>query len=130
MTKTSAAVELHHAVPRFLLRMHDAAFKPRAGEDLWVEYEHELTRYGVSVTVTREDLSAMIEASTVLVSRDEHRNGHESDFVRWGRRGGLRTLELYGSAWFALLARRRWDQVSPEALEEALGRLVREEVAA
>jgi hypothetical protein len=30
-----------------------------------------------------------------------------SDFVWWGRRGGLRTLVLYGRPYFSLLARFR-----------------------
>ncbi len=74
----------------------------------------------------------MIEASTVVVTREEHRNGHESDFVRWGRRGGLRTYQLYGREWFALLGRRRHGRVSPEELAEAFSRKFssREEAAA
>ncbi len=127
---TTSPHEIHHRIPRCLLRLHDQAFKPRAGEDLWIEFEHEAARYGVAVTVSREDLAAMIEASTVVMSREEHRNGHESDFVRWGRRGGLETLRRYGPSWFALLARRRHGRISPAELAEAFGKLAREEVAA
>ncbi len=60
----------------------------------------------------------MIEGSTVLLSREEHRNGHESDFVRWGRRGGLATLRRYGTSWFSLLARRRWERLTGAELEQ------------
>ncbi len=114
-----AAVEVHHRVPRYLLRLHDRAFKPRTSEDLWVEYEHELTRYGISVTVSREDLQRLVEVSTVVMSREEHRNGHESDWARWGRRGGCETFRRYGSSWFALLALRRWGRITAEDLQEA-----------
>jgi hypothetical protein len=38
--------------------------------------------------------------------------------VRWGRRGGLRTLALYGRSYFSLLARLRWGRIQLEALIE------------
>jgi hypothetical protein len=34
--------------------------------------------------------------------------------VRWGRRGGRRTLALYGQPHFSLLARFRWRRVQLE----------------
>ncbi len=71
------------------------------------------------MSVSREDLAALVEASTVLMDRQDHRNGHEGDFVRWGRRGGLRTYQLYGGTWFALLGRRRCGRISPVELAEA-----------
>jgi hypothetical protein len=45
----------------------------------------------------REDLTVLIESSTREIATTEHRRLHQeaSDFVRWGRRGGLRTLALY-----------------------------------
>jgi len=52
----------------------------------------------------------------VELSREEHRDGHASDFARWGRRGGLVTVRRYGTAWFSLLARRRWERISAEEL--------------
>jgi hypothetical protein len=45
-------------------------------------------------------------------------NSHADDFGRWGRRGGLATLRRYGTAWFSLLARRRWERITAEALAE------------
>ncbi len=126
----AATIEVHHRVPRCLLRLHDQAFKPRAGEDAWLEFELEATRYGVAVTVTREDLVALVEASTVLVPQVDHRGIHESDWQRWGRWGGQRTYQLYGREWFALLGRRRHGRISPAELAEAFGKLAREEVAA
>jgi hypothetical protein len=36
--------------------------------------------------------------------------------VRWGRRGSLRTLALYGRPYFSLLARFRWGCVEVGAL--------------
>jgi hypothetical protein len=40
----------------------------------------------------------VIEGSTREIPTAEHRRLHQeaSDLVRWGRRGGLRTLALYG----------------------------------
>ena len=70
--------------------------------------------------VSREELENLIEASASPVPATEHRAGHSraGDFARWGRRGGLRTLALYGPGWFALLARRRWEKISAEQLAE------------
>jgi hypothetical protein len=55
----------------------------------------------------------------------EHGTGHAQagDFPRWGRRGGLRTLALYGPGWFALLARRRWEEITAEQLAEVFALL-------
>jgi hypothetical protein len=60
--------------------------------------------------LSREDMSALIESSTREISTTEHRRLHReaSDFVRWGRRGGRRTLTRYGRPYFSLLARFRW----------------------
>ena len=54
----------------------------------------------------------MASASPVL--RAAHRAHHSGggDFARWGRRGGLRTLALYGHGWFILLAGRRWEKIT------------------
>jgi hypothetical protein len=60
------------------------------------------------------DLSALIAGYTREIPTTEHRRLHQeaSDFVRWGRRGGLRTLSLYGRPYFSLLARFRWGLVT------------------
>ncbi len=114
--------ELHHAVPRCLLRLHDAA---NAGDldgegiQLWLEYEHECMRWGVDVEIDRADLERLVEASTVLLDRDEHRSLHESDFARWGRRGGLETVRRYGTEWMAALALVRWGRLDAEDLRHA-----------
>jgi hypothetical protein len=76
-------------------------------------------RWGVDVEIGREDLERLVEASTVLLDRDEHRILHESDFVRWGRRGGLATLRKYGTEWMAALALVRWGRMDPEDLKHA-----------
>ena len=78
-------------------------------------------RYGVDPDVARDELAALIDASTVPLERDEHRREHINDFVQWGRRGGLCTLGRYGRAWFALLARRRWGKIAPAELARARG---------
>ncbi len=112
------SVERHHRVPRYLLRLRDradAAPLDAAGIALWLEYEHEAMRYGVDPDLTREELAAMIAASTVAMAREEHRALHESDFARWGRRGGLETLRRHGREWFAMLARRRWGKADAGA---------------
>jgi hypothetical protein len=79
--------ELHHAAPRCLLRLREAA---DAGEEhLWVEFEHEARRWGVEVTISTEELERLVEASTVLIEREAHRILHESDWQRWGRLAGM-----------------------------------------
>jgi len=116
--------ELHHRVPQCLLRLRDRADAHQEfdgeGIQLWLDYEVEALRFGVDPDVSRENLAALIEGSTVMLPREEHRNGHNeaNDFVRWGRRGGLATLRRYGTSWFSLLARRRWERVSGAELEQ------------
>ena len=106
-----APVEVHHEVPRYLLRLRDRAdalgFTGEAIE-LALEFENECVRYGVDVGIAREDLAALIDASTVLLPREEHRSLHESCFSRWGRRGGRETHRRYGRRYYALLAGVRW----------------------
>ena len=67
----------------------------------------------------------MITASASPVPVTEHRAGHSQagDFVRWGRRGGLRTLALYGRGWFVLLANRCCEKVTAEQLAESFAPL-------
>ena len=117
----SGPQELHHRVPQCLLRLRDRAdAHPELdgeGLQLWLDYELEALHYGIDPDLSREKLTALIEDSTVL-PHEVHRNGHENDFVRWGRRGGLATLKSYGTSWFSLLARRRWKRVSGAELEQ------------
>ena len=113
--------EVHHRVPRCLLRAFDRAQGPGLEpEDLqaWFEWEGEAFRYGVDLDLSREKLDEAIEGSTVEIAGDEHRalHGAAGDFARWGRLGGLETLRRYGRPWFALLAKRRWKKVDAEAL--------------
>jgi hypothetical protein len=120
---TTAAREVHHRVARCVLRLRDRAdgcADPLSAEGLalWMDYELEALRFGVDPDVSREELAALIEGSTVEIPREEHRDGHASDFARWGRRGGLATARRYGTAWFTLLARRRWERITAEAVAE------------
>lgn len=122
---TTRTEEVHHRVPRCLLSLRDradAAGFDGGGIELWMEYEHEAARYGVDVSILREELAKLVEASTVLLSREWHSEGHArgGDFARWGRRGGLATLARYGRGWFGLLAKRRWRKITAEQLAEAL----------
>jgi hypothetical protein len=117
----TAPREVHHRVPRCVLHLRDRAdtcADPLSAEGLalWMDYELEAVRFGVDPDVSREELAALIESSTVEIPSEEHRNGHASDFARWGRRGGLATAKRYGTAWFGLLARRRWERISAEEL--------------
>ena len=68
--------------------------------------------------ISRGELVRLIKGSAVEIAEDEHKASHSAagDFGRWGRLGGLKTLERYGRPWFALLGRRRWGRVSAEAL--------------
>jgi hypothetical protein len=117
-------VEIHHRVPRCLLRLRDRAdAAPFDGEgiQLWLDFEYEAICYGVDPDMNRDNLAALIEASTVPLGRDDHRTLHERDFQRWGRRGGLETLRRYGRGWFRLLGRRRHGRITPEELRAGLG---------
>jgi hypothetical protein len=114
--------ELHHTVPRCLLRLHEDATNgdlDGAGIEAWLEFEHECMRWGVPVEISHEDLERLVEASAVVLDRGKHRMIHGNDWQRWGRRGGLATLRRYGSDWFALLALRRWGRISAADLEAA-----------
>ena len=113
-----ARVVVYHGAPRCLLGLFDAAATGLAD---WSEFDAEAERWGIEVRgLSREDLSALIESSTREIPAAKHRRLHQeaSDFVRWGRRGGRRTLSLYGRPYFSLLARFRWGRVQLEALIE------------
>ena len=121
MRPASAPRKVHHRVARCVLGLRDradACADPWSAEGLalWMGYELEALRYGVDPDISRDELAALIEGSTVEIPSEEHRNGHASDFARWGRRGGLVTVRRYGTAWFGLLARRRWERITAEEL--------------
>ena len=100
--------DVHHGAQRCLLGLFDAAAEGLAE---WSEFDAEVERWGVEVRgLAREDLGALIESSTREIPAAEHRRLHQeaSEFVRWGRRGGRRTLAHYGRPYFSLLARLRW----------------------
>jgi hypothetical protein len=111
------ATEVHHQVPRRLLAAHDRmrAHTALNGEAMqqWFEYEGLLLKFGLDPDISREELEQAIEASAVEVSYEEHRSRiHSTDWPRWGRKGGLATLERYGRDWFVHLARRRWNRIT------------------
>jgi len=60
----------------------------------------------------------VVDGSVRELPASDHLRLHRDagDFARWGRRGGLRTLTLYGRTYFALLAALRWGRVGVEAL--------------
>ena len=118
MMAAEARADVHHGTPRCLLRLFDAA---AGGFADWSEFDAEAERCGIeALGLSREDLAALIEGSTREIPATEHRRLHQeaSDFVRWGSRGGRRTLALYGRPYFSLLARFRWGCVQLEALIE------------
>ena len=122
------AVEIHHTVPQCLLRLHGEAHAGQldgAGIEAWLEWEAEAVRWFVAPEISREELEALIGASTVPLAREDHRRLHSegTDFARWGRRGGLATLERYGRAWFALLGRRRHGRITTAQLTAAATQL-------
>jgi hypothetical protein len=111
-----ARADVHHSALRCLPRLFDAVAAGLADRS---EFDAAAERWSIEVRgLSREDLSVLIEGSTFEISTTEHRRLHQeaSDFVRWGRRGGLRTLSLYCRPYFSLLARLRWVRVELEAL--------------
>ncbi len=114
--------EVHHRVPRCLLGLFDRAASGEldgAGLQAWFEWEEEAFRYGVDPDVSRDELAALIKDSTIEIPEEQHKASHSvaSDFIRWGRLGGLETLRRYGPPWFALLGQRRWGRVNAGALD-------------
>ena len=122
MIAPAPSVEVHHGVPRCLLRLRDRADERTEldGEGIqrWMDYECEALLFGVDPDTPREELAAMIDRSAVEIPRKEHREVHAGDFARLGRLGGLATARRYGTAWMALLARKRWGKIGAEALAE------------
>ena len=115
------ATEVHHRVPRRLLAAHDRmrAHTALNGEalQLWFEYEGLLLKFGLDPDISREELEQAIKASAVEVSYEEHRSRiHAPDWPRWGRKGGLATLERYGQIWFVHLAQKRWRKITAAEL--------------
>jgi hypothetical protein len=91
-------VDLHHAVPRCTLRLLERA---EGGDVLArVSFEDEALRWGVDVTISREALAELVEASTVILDREAHKLGH-------------------GSSWMAALALRRWGRITRADLDAA-----------
>ncbi len=125
-------VEVHHRVPRCLLGSFDRArgadLDP-AGLQAWFDWEEDAFRYGVTPDISREDLVGLIAGSTVELEGWAHRADHSEagDFARWGRLGGLETLQRYGRPWFSLLGRRRWGARGPRCARPLPGGALRED---
>jgi hypothetical protein len=113
-----SVTEVHHGAPGCLLGLFDAAATGLTDRS---ECGAEAAHFSIEVRgLSREDLRALIAGSTREISTTEHRRLHQeaSDFVRWGRRGGRRTLALYGRPYFSLLARLRWGRIELGTLIE------------
>jgi hypothetical protein len=122
MDTSSVTREAHHTSPRYLLKLHEKANGSGLdgeGVQAWLEWEWEAMRWRVPVEISRDELEALVDRSTVVLEREKHRMIHEGDWKRWGARGGKETLKRYGPRWFSLLARRRWGRISQEELEAA-----------
>ena len=116
--------EKHHQIPRSLLKLYDICFwSPEAAQEphpvndprdalaqALNTFEEECRRYGIDhMDVSRGMLEQAIKASEVEISWRQHRmEEHAGDWSRWGRRGGLKVLELYGRDHFRELAKKRW----------------------
>ncbi len=77
-----ARVDVHHCAPRCLLGHFDAA---AGGFADWSEFDTEAERLSIEVRgLSREQLTALIESSTLEIPTTEHRRLHReaSDFVR------------------------------------------------
>ena len=60
--------ELHHAAPRCLVSLHEKANGTSLdgeGIQAWVEWEMEAVRWRVPVEISRDDLEALVEASSL-----------------------------------------------------------------
>lgn len=121
--------EVHHRVPRHLLRAYDrmSAHTEFDGEgiELALQFEELAMRCGIEGTdsLTREELVARIEASRVELPREEHREAHAPDWREWGSWGGRTTLARYGRRYFHFLSRRRWGRITAEELARVRERL-------
>jgi hypothetical protein len=95
---TLATADVHHSAPRCLMRLFHAA---AARLTDWSEFDAETECLTIEVRrLSCEGLAALIESSTREIPTTEHSRLHQgaSDFVRWGRPGGRRTLARYGNA--------------------------------
>ena len=80
--------EVHHAAPRCLISLHEKAngttSLDREGIQAWLEWE--AMRWCVPVEISRDELEALVERSTVVLEREKHRLIHQGDWRRWGSR--------------------------------------------
>lgn len=115
MVAAARAAHVHHGAARCLLSLYDRAAE---GSGLWADFDAEAERWGVNCLASRDELAAMVEKSIRELPAADHLRLHPDagDFARWGRRGGLRTLALYGRPYFSLLARFSWGRVEVGAL--------------
>jgi hypothetical protein len=65
-------LERHHRVPRCLLTLREKADATSpaldgTGFQAWLDYEHEAIRWGVDPDISRDELAALVEASTVVI---------------------------------------------------------------
>jgi hypothetical protein len=116
-------LEAHHAAPRCLLRLHEKAHNTRTldgeGIQAWLEWEWEAMRWRVPVEISRVELEDLINRSAELLEREGHRLLHESDWQRWGSRGGRETVRRYGTEWMALISLYRWGRITRDQLDGA-----------
>jgi hypothetical protein len=75
--------EVHHAALRCLISLHEKANGAELdGEGIRVWLKWEATRWRVPVEISRDELEALVERSTVVLEREKHRLIHEGDWRR------------------------------------------------
>jgi hypothetical protein len=79
--------EVHHAAPRCLLSLHERANGTSLdgeGIQAWLQWEWEAMRWCVPVEISRDELEALVDQSTMVLEREKHRLIHQGDWRRWG----------------------------------------------
>ena len=107
MDESSVTREAHHAAPRCLISLHEKANGTSLdgeGIQAWLEWEWEAMSWRVPVEISRDELEALVERSTVVLEREKHRLIHEGRLAQVGSQGR---------------------QGDPEALRPAVVRLAR-----
>jgi hypothetical protein len=91
----SRSAEVHHAIPRCLLRLYERANGAELdgeGIQAWLEWEMEALRWRVPIEISRSDLEALVASSEVVLEQESHRRLHKSD---WRRARDLEALRLF-----------------------------------
>ena len=83
------------------------------------------TANGSTETGRRAEATRPSDAAATSALTDSAFSWKSVCWAEWGRLGGTETLKRYGTAWFSLLARRRWGRVDEDVPAEVFGVLAR-----